>query len=50
MEELATIGVIIFAIVTLVAFLARWFLCDKTDDYIDSKEYTIKDFYTRKRR
>ena len=49
MNETAVIGVWILAIAAFIAVLARLFTRDD-GDYINSRDYTIRDFYTRKRR
>jgi uncharacterized membrane protein YdbT with pleckstrin-like domain len=49
MEETAVIGVWILAIAAFIAVLARWFVSEKSSDYIESNDYTLRDFYTRKR-
>jgi len=50
MEETAVIGVWILAVAAFIAVLARWFVSEKNSDYFVREDYTIKDFYTRKRR
>jgi uncharacterized membrane protein YdbT with pleckstrin-like domain len=50
MNETAVIGVWILAIAAFIAVLARWFVSKNSSDYIDRNDYTLRDFYTRKRR
>jgi len=38
------------AICSFIVVLIRWFMRERSSDYFIRKDYTIKDFYTRKRR
>jgi len=49
MNETAVIVVWVFVISAFIAVLARWFVRGGSDDYIDQKDYTLRDFYTRKK-
>jgi len=49
MEETAVIVVWILVISALIAVLARWFVRGGNDDYVDHKDYTLRNFYTRKK-
>lgn len=49
-----TIAIVIFLVAATVALafiiiVVRQFLHDERHDYIEHKDYTLKDFYTRKR-
>jgi len=49
MEETAVIGTWVLVISVFIAVLARWFVRGGSDDYINHKDYTLRDFYTRKK-
>ena len=49
MEETAVIVVWFLVVSALIAVLARWFVRGENDDYVDYKDYTLRDFYTRKK-
>lgn len=50
MNETTVIIVWILAICSFIVVLARWFLHEKDSDYFTVDDYTIKDFYTRRKR
>ncbi len=50
MEGTTVIVVWILACAAFMVVLARWFLREKESDYFIREDYTIRDFYTRKRK
>lgn len=49
MNETTAIVIWIVAVMVMITIAVRWFLRENHSDYIKSNDYTIRDFYTRKR-
>ena len=50
MNETTAVVIWIVAVMVMITIAVRWFLRSDRHDYIDPKDYTLKDFYTRKRK
>jgi len=50
MNETTATVIWLVAVIVMIAIAVRWFLNEKDDEYFVRNDYTIRDFYTRKRR